>query len=583
MSNRRSKGRTPRPRWLRPPLVPLVYLLGIALPLSIWQSPGADRQATTILVASFALLILVAGTARPAPFTWARIYFATGAAMTLFHGRLYPGEHGNELAGIMLLFLPLAATLARCPALPPMHRLQTGLLTLLFGGTLLATGSRGGLLALLAAAGVVLLLERRWRLLLLGLAFTGALAASDKLYWLIYDGKAQGLTLDSLLTGRPEIWRRSLHAIADFSWTGIGVGAFPEVVPKLYYPAGDRSLEDAHSLVLQTALDLGVGGLLATAAIVWLALRQAWSACRLPRRRPAGHGAWTFGLFVSLLAFVVFNLFDAVALGSPGSPAFFILLGLIYALPRPRRLGRTQRRSWRGLARGHRRLLLGAIFMFLGLSSIRGARQLNFAAVLGARAVVYDAVPKPTAHAALNAASDNTCRAGWLAGKVAQAWSRASLRDQAWADLLDCDAAFVPMIAGELPDHRRLAEQAVLVQPSSAAAHLWLARIRRGARDLEAAERLYRRSLELDPTSGPAWLELGRLRLPEDPEAALDAFRQSCRHGDPGANACVAAGTVAEQLGDFETAIRYYRESRLDSARERAEQLASREDAQVRD
>ncbi len=256
--------------------MPLVYLLFIALPLSIWQSPGIDRQATAVFVASLALLILVAATARSASLAWARIYFAAGAGSALFHARFQP----NELAGIMLLFFPLAVVLTSPRGADGTRRLQAGLLALLFGGTLLATGSRGGFLALLAAAGAVLILERRWRLLLLGLVLAGALAASTSFDWLIHDGKAQGLTVDSLLTGRPEIWRRSLHAVADFSWTGIGIGTYSEVVPALYYPAGSASPEDAHSLVLQTALDLGVVGLLALAAIVWLAFRQGWSAWR---------------------------------------------------------------------------------------------------------------------------------------------------------------------------------------------------------------------------------------------------------------------------------------------------------------
>ena len=517
-----------------------------------------------MLVASLVLLVLVSATARKCGLAWPRAYLALGAAFALFHDRL----PANELAGVMLLFLPLAAALAG-GRLPGARRLQAGLLALLFAGTLLATGSRGGLLALAAAGATALALERRWRHLALGLATLAIVGPPvDRL---IYDGKVQGLTLDSLLTGRPEIWRRSLHAVADFSWTGIGVGAFPDVVPILYGAAGSGRLEDAHSLPLQTALDLGIGGLLAMAAVVWLAFRQAWSAWRgAPAASP--RRAWAGGLFASLLAFLAFNLLDAVTLGSPGGLAFFLLLGLIYALPRPRQ-PRSRRRRRRVPRRGRRRLVIGAIFMLLGLGSIRGARQLNRAAVHGARAVVHDPTLLPAAHAALDAAGRRACRAGWLQGKVAQAWERPDLRDDAWAELLFCDDAFVPLIAGELPDHARLAELAVERQPESAAAHLWLARVRFRSHDRDEAERLYRRCLELDPGHGRAWLELGRLLAREDPRAGLDAFALSCRHGDPGANGCLAAGATAERLGDVDAAIRYYRKSRFFRARERADGL----------
>ncbi len=607
----RSRSKRPVPKWLRPPLVPLVYLVFVALPLSVWASPGVEPRAIAVLAASFALLLLVSATAgrgtvpprRPPPaadllgpapprqetgatelpeqpchtrlLAWARVYFAMGAVVALFHGHF----QDNELAGIMLLFLPLAAVLARCPALSGVRRLQAGLLVLLFGGTLLAAGSRGGLLALGAAAGVILIFERRWRLLLCGLLLAGVLVlrwqeggpAGHAIDWLIHDGKVQGVTLDSLFTGRPQIWRRSLHAIADFPLTGIGAGRFSEVVPVLYYPPGSRSLEHAHSLVLQTALDLGVGGLLAMAALVWVAACQSW---RAGRNAPAAtvKRAWALGLFASLSAFCAFNLFDAVAFGTPGGVAFFVLLGLIYALPKPRPARRRWR--WRLPARGPRRLLLGAILMLLGLSSVRGARELNRASVLAARAAGGEHGLLATAHAALDAAGRRACRAGWLEGKVAQAWDRPRLRDAAWADLLGCSAAFVPMIAGELPAHRRFAERAVELQPSSAAAHFWLARVRLGSGDRASAEWLYRRGLELDPSNALAWIELGRLLASGDPRAALDAFTESCRRGDPGANACLAAGAAAERLGDLELAVHWYLKSRLGRARERAEELS---------
>ncbi len=558
----------PRLKWLRPPLLPLAYLLFAALPLSIWASPGADPTAAVTFAVSLGLLILVATTASrgraTATLSWARVYFALGTALAWADTRF----DANELAGIMLLFLPLAAALALAPSVARVHRLQTGLLALLFAGTLLATGSRGGLLALAVTAAILLALERRWLLLALALVLAAGLAAVGPIDRLLYDGKVQGLTLDSLLTGRPEIWRRSLHAVADFSWTGIGIGTFPEIVPALYYPPGTRRLDHAHSLVLQTALDLGVLGLLAAATLVWYAFwRVLATRARAPRGQP--RRAWALGLLGSLTAFTFFNLADAVPLGSLGSLPFFILLGLIYALPVPR----VRRRRWRLPARGRRRLLIGAVFLALGLTSIRGARTLNHAAVAGARAVLHDPAGLPAAHASLAAARQATCRAGWLEGKVAQAWGRPDLRDRAWSALLRCDAGFVPLIEDELPEHRSLAEQAVGAWPESATAHFWLARVRARAGETAAAVTLYRRGLDLAPTGGLAWYELGRLLAPGDPTAALDAFARACRHGDPGANACRAAGQTAERLGDHDAAIGYYRQSRLRSARARADEL----------
>lgn len=87
---------------------------------------------------------------------------------------------------------------------------------------------------------------------------------------------------------------------------------------------------------------------------------------------------------------------------------------------------------------------------------------------------------------------------------------------------------------------------------------------------------LYEAGLKIHPEDGFHWREYGDvLVLVNQPEAAIDAYLQSCYHGDPGSNGCYRAGLTAEGLGDFQDAIRYYRLSKWSGSLERAARLES--------
>jgi tetratricopeptide (TPR) repeat protein len=89
----------------------------------------------------------------------------------------------------------------------------------------------------------------------------------------------------------------------------------------------------------------------------------------------------------------------------------------------------------------------------------------------------------------------------------------------------------------------------------------------------ERAIQLYQDGLQRKPTDGIRWRELGDLLYEKDPQAAIEAYLQSCHRGDPGSNGCYRAGRTAEELGDLEAAIRYYRLSQWSRALERADEL----------
>ena len=203
--------------------------------------------------------------------------------------RLQGGDfHPNEIAGMITLFLPLTLALwwgawrrRAAPDWPARAlRWQRLLLTVIVvtqGVVLLLTQSRSAMLGLLLAAGVVALVWR-WRLV----GFLPVLGAG--VYWLL---RSSGHWLWALpgtdpanLLGRMDIWRRALLAVADFPLTGIGLGTFRRLAIA-YAPFFDMDpvLADvghAHNIFLQTALDMGIPGLIAYVAVLLLVAGAGW-------------------------------------------------------------------------------------------------------------------------------------------------------------------------------------------------------------------------------------------------------------------------------------------------------------------
>ncbi len=135
------------------------------------------------------------------------------------------------------------------------------------------------------------------------------------------------------LEDRVEIWSRALYGVQDFPFTGCGLGAFRRVVPVLYplfTVPPDTDIGHAHNIFLQTALDLGIPGLVAYLAISGIALALCW---RVAQRGGEGR-ALALGLAGGLVALHVYGLTDALALGSKPAVAFWYALGLVAALSR---------------------------------------------------------------------------------------------------------------------------------------------------------------------------------------------------------------------------------------------------------
>ncbi len=344
---------------------PLAFLL-LWLPVNFWAS--ADKaiswEALSYLAFGlalyFALLNWPPARRRPQLVAWLILLIGAGLTVTApllselalsklwrpaplepFLRRLAaltPGNvNANRVAGVLIVVLPL------CVALilrrdwsrwwwPPW---VCGLLAGMMLGILLLAQSRGAYMAAAASLGLVLLL--RWPRLayaIAGLLLVLALGLLRLGPGVLLDQLGGGTALSSL-EGRLEVWSRALYALADFPFTGIGIGTFDLVIPLLYpfFLIGpDTRVSHAHNLFLQVGLDLGIPGLIAYLAL----LMNAFALLGIALRQRERALTWTLaaGTAGGLTAFLVHGLTDAPLWGS--KPAFLpwllialaVLLGL---------------------------------------------------------------------------------------------------------------------------------------------------------------------------------------------------------------------------------------------------------------
>ena len=237
-------------------------------------------------------------------------------------GRLMPvlsrlGEtiNANMLANALVVIVPLVFALLLRPEwtrrrwLPVVH----GALLLAMLAALYVTYSRGSQLALAIALPLVVVL--RWPRLLFVVLPLGVIAG---LYIGLTAPEAflELMAKSSSVGGfdeRVEIWSRAWYAIQDFPFTGVGIGAYSQVIPLLYpyfLIPPSVTISDSHNLFLQVGIDLGIPGFLA-----WLAIQGGafWMLVRLVRRRtPVLQWALAAGLLGAWVATFIGGIFASV-------------------------------------------------------------------------------------------------------------------------------------------------------------------------------------------------------------------------------------------------------------------------------
>jgi putative inorganic carbon (HCO3(-)) transporter len=314
-------------------------LFGVTLALALVNHPVTQERPQWI---AWALLAMGAALSLLGPFLLSEASIASRLLAPLLVAggpalaRLGETINPNILANALVVILPIATALtlrwdwAR-HWWPP---LLMGLLTVWFIILIVLTESRGSVLAIAIYAPILFML--RWpRLIYLLPVLLAAVIVGIRLAGPDFLNQLASSTAVGGLAERIEIWQRSLYAIHDFSFTGVGLGMFNRVIPLLYPyflipPSVD--IPDAHNILLQVGVDLGAPGL-----IVFVAMLLCLFAMliRLLRQREAALvWALSAGLLGSSIALLVGGLFAAVNWGVKLAFVNWLLIALAVLLHR---------------------------------------------------------------------------------------------------------------------------------------------------------------------------------------------------------------------------------------------------------
>jgi hypothetical protein len=129
------------------------------------------------------------------------------------------------------------------------------------------------------------------------------------------------------LTSRLHLWRWGLDLIADYPFTGSGLGSTMMVLSSYVLMLHVGFIHHVHNLYLQLAVEQGIFGLIAFAALVVLGAGRIWRAYRTCGPTPMGVAA-----AVALVTLLVHGVVDAGLYGSRLGPVLFLPLGCALGL-----------------------------------------------------------------------------------------------------------------------------------------------------------------------------------------------------------------------------------------------------------
>lgn len=322
---------------------------GLAMGYGLVNWAGDRRR---LLTTGWGLTLGGVALALAAPFVvdWnrAKLVLIPAAVYQYFPLLVSNAVHPNILAALLALLFPFPLAWLLSPRGASGGgrwaawgvRAFTGAACLLMGIVLVLSKSRGGYIAgaVGALATLALLVRRRWAwlvLLLLVVALVGGGA------WFILGSGGEALDSPELVEGaanpatwafRLGVWRAAVWMMADFPFTGVGMGLFNEVGALLYAHYAPNN-PGAHNLYLQVGVDLGVPGLIAFLAVLMLALWMAAAAMRrFTRRGDSPLRAEAAAALAGLIALMTHGLVDIGVWSTRGGFVPWAVMGLAAAL-----------------------------------------------------------------------------------------------------------------------------------------------------------------------------------------------------------------------------------------------------------
>ena len=285
-----------------------LLFLGWSVISLLWAEDAARVATSTQRYALnlFLLPIVFTAIARREHVAWVAMAFVSGAICSLLVGiasggtavagdaaRLAGGiGDANELAAVLTAAIVLALALAASPRIAaPIRLMAVGAAALALVG-ILATLSRGGLVALAFALVAGLLFGGRWRgWFALALVVAAVGATSYVAFFAPAEARARVQSTSS--TGRSDIWTVGLRMVQAHPVRGVGGGNFPAVSVQYLLRPGVIARDDfiivtpkvAHNIYLEVQAELGVIGFLLFFFMVGTALACAIRAARAFKRQ----------------------------------------------------------------------------------------------------------------------------------------------------------------------------------------------------------------------------------------------------------------------------------------------------------
>lgn len=286
----------------------------------------------TVYGAAVAVLALVQGIAPNGKLYWVR--------EARLGGWIYgPYVNHNHYAGLMELLVPIPLVLALTRLAEDKERIAAAIAAAVMVGTLFLSGSRGGMLAMLAElallAGILFRHKRGLRTTLGIAAF--AIVLLSLLTWL--GGKELTTRVSSIsneskseISGgmRTSIYRDTVRMFRHRPVLGWGLGTFPVAFPQFRSFYTNFFVNEAHNDYLQLLAEMGVAGFGIMLWFLLLAYRRA--STKIANWMTDVSGAVTLACLVGITGILVHSLVD-FNLQIPANAALFYVFCTVAAAP----------------------------------------------------------------------------------------------------------------------------------------------------------------------------------------------------------------------------------------------------------
>jgi O-antigen ligase len=230
------------------------------------------------------------------------------------------GLQPNQTGGMMAVCTAFAVAVTLARDVRGRYRWPALFLSLVGFVAVFMTGSRAALAGLVVSLlAVIVARTSRWlwvwvpglALVVLGLLASGTMSR-------IVDFFVHDETVDTKLVARLDIWTSALHGIQDHFFSGIGLGVFNQVIPFRYpyHTVGlSYPVSQAHNLLLDTALSIGVPGAIGFVVVIVGVLTLSVRGSK----QQGLSRVVCLAILASVTVYLVFGITDSISLTIPTS------------------------------------------------------------------------------------------------------------------------------------------------------------------------------------------------------------------------------------------------------------------------